>query len=162
MSSPRRPVRPTRVSGRARNGVRQSLDDFIDRELQRSGSVIVGLIIAAVAVVNLWQPVQIWFEQQARIADLDREVAVARATLAEAQADMMRWTDRAYVEAQARERLMFVYPGDISYLVVNDVDAKPAKSDEILGTVQTTTIDWVDAFIQSYAFAANPEQDSKK
>jgi cell division protein FtsB len=141
--------------------VRQSLDDFIDRELQRSGSVIVGLIIAVVAVVNLWQPVQIWFEQQARIADLDREVAAARATLAEAQADMMRWTDRAYVEAQARERLMFVYPGDISYLVVNDVDAKPAKSEEVLGTVQPTDIDWVDAFVQSYAFAARPEQKSK-
>jgi len=161
MSSPRRPERSTRSTGRARNGVRQSLDDFIDRELQRSGSVIVGLIIAVVAVVNLWQPVQIWFEQQARIADLDREVAAARATLAEAQADMMRWTDRAYVEAQARERLMFVYPGDISYLVVNDVDAKPAKSEEVLGTVQPTDIDWVDAFVQSYAFAARPEQKSK-
>ncbi|MBJ7433920.1 MAG: septum formation initiator family protein [Microbacteriaceae bacterium] len=161
MSLPRRPERSTRLSRRARNGVRQSLDDFIDRELQRSGSVIVGLIIAVFAVVNLWQPVQIWFEQQARIADLDREVAAARATLAEAQADMMRWTDRAYVEAQARERLMFVYPGDISYLVVNDVDAKPAKSDEVLGTVQPTDIDWVDAFVQSYAFAARPEQKSK-
>jgi cell division protein FtsB len=161
MSSPRRPERSTRVSGRSRSGVRQSLDDFIDRELQRSGSVIVGLIIVVVAVVNLWQPVQIWFEQQARIAELDREVAAARATLAEAQADMMRWTDRAYVEAQARQRLMFVYPGDISYLVVNDVDAKPAKSDEVLGTVQTTAIDWVDAFVQSYAFAAAPEQGSK-
>jgi cell division protein FtsB len=149
------------VSGRARNGVRQSLDEFIDRELRRSGSVIVGLSIAVVAVVNLWHPVQIWFEQQARIAELDREVTAARATLAEAQADMMRWTDRAYVEAQARERLMFVYPGDISYLVVNDVDVKPAKSDEVLGTVQTTDIDWVDAFVQSFAFAANPEQKSK-
>jgi cell division protein FtsB len=141
--------------------VRQSLDDFIDRELQRSGSVIVGIIIAGVAVVNLWQPVQIWFEQQAKIAELDREVAAARATLAEAQADMMRWTDRAYVEAQARERLMFVYPGDISYLVVNDVDAKPAKSDEVLGSVQITEIDWVDAFVQSYAFASKTEQGSK-
>ena len=161
MSSPRRPARSTRVSGRARNGVRQSLDEFIDRELRRSGSVIVGLSIAVVAVVNLWHPVQIWFEQQARIAELDREVTAARATLAEAQADMMRWTDRAYVEAQARERLMFVYPGDISYLVVNDVDVKPAKSDEVLGTVQTTDIDWVDAFVQSFAFAANPEQKSK-
>ncbi|MSX39623.1 MAG: hypothetical protein F2785_01630 [Actinobacteria bacterium] len=161
MSSPRRPARSTRVSGRARNGVRQSLDEFIDRELRRSGSVIVGLIIAVVAVVNLWHPVQIWFEQQARIAELDREVTAARATLAEAQADMMRWTDRAYVEAQARERLMFVYPGDISYLVVNDVDVKPAKLDEVLGTVQTTDIDWVDAFVQSFAFAANPEQKSK-
>jgi len=44
---------------------------------------------------------------------------------------------------------MFVYPGDISYLVVNDVDAKPAKSDEILGTVQTTTIHWVEPRLSS-------------
>lgn len=161
MSSPRRPARPARRPGRARGGVRQSLDDFIDRELQRSGTVIVGIIVVFVAVVNLWQPVQIWFEQQARMAQLDREVAAARAMLAEAQADMNRWTDRAYVEAQARERLMFVYPGDISYLVVNDVDAKPSKSDKVLGTVQNTTIDWVAAFVQSYAFAAAPEQESK-
>lgn len=56
---------------------------------------------------------------------------------------------------------MFVYPGDISYLVVNDVNVKPAKSDEVLSTVQTTSINWVDAFVQSYAFAADPTQVSK-
>jgi cell division protein FtsB len=158
MTSPRRPSRPPRGSGRTRGGVRQTLDNFIDREIQRSGAIIVGLIIAVAAVVDLSHPVQIWFEQQARLAELDKEVAAARATLAEAKAEVERWSDRAYVEAQARERLMFVYPGDISYLVVNDVDAKPTKSDDVLGTVQRTSIDWVDAFLQSYAFAAQPEQ----
>lgn len=157
MSSPRRPGRPARRSGRARGGVRRTLDNFLDREIQRSGVVIVGAIIAVAAVVDLSHPVQIWFEQQARLAELDKEVASARATLAEAKAELERWSDRAYVEAQARERLMFVYPGDISYLVVNDVNAKPAKSDEVLGTVQRTSIDWVEAFVQSYAFAAKPE-----
>ncbi len=157
MSSPRRPGRPARKSGRARGGVRRTLDNFLDREIQRSGAVIVGVIIAVAAVVDLSHPVQIWFEQQVRLAELDKEVASARATLAEAKAELERWSDRAYVEAQARERLMFVYPGDISYLVVNDVNAKPAKSDEVLGTVQRTSIDWVEAFVQSYAFAAKPE-----
>lgn len=157
MTSPRRPSRPTRVNGRARGGVRQTIDNFLDREIQRSGAIIVSVIIAVAVVVDLSHPVQIWFEQQARLAQLDKEVATARATLAEAQAELERWSDRAYVEAQARERLMFVYPGDISYLVVNDVNTKPAKSDEVLGTVQRTSIDWVEAFIQSYAFAAKPE-----
>ncbi len=161
MSTPRRPGRPTRVSGRARGVVRQGLDEFIDREIQRSGAVIVAIVIAAVAVFDLWQPVQIWFEQQARLADLDKQVSAARATLAEAQADMKRWTDRAYVEAQARQRLMFVYPGDISYLVVNDVSVAPTKPNEVLGTVQTTSVNWVDAFVKSYAFAANPESSTK-
>lgn len=157
MTSPRRPGRPARKSGRARGGVRRTLDNFLDREIQRSGAIIVGVIIAVAAVVDLSHPVQIWFEQQVRLAELDKEVASARATLAEAKAELERWSDRAYVEAQARERLMFVYPGDISYLVVNDVNAKPAKSDEVLGTVQRTSIDWVEAFVQSYAFAAKPE-----
>jgi cell division protein FtsB len=161
MTSPRRPSRPTRRSGRTRGGVRQSLDNFLDREAQRSGAIIVGIIIAVAAVVDLSPPIQIWFEQQARLVELDKEVAAARATLAEAQAEVDRWSDRAYVEAQARERLMFVYPGDISYLVVNDVDAEPTKSDEVLGTVQRTSIDWVEAFVQSYAFAAKPETESE-
>ena len=161
MSSPRRPDRPTRAAGRHRPGVRQGIDNFVDREIQRGGVVVVGLIIAFAAVINLWQPVQIWFEQQARLAELDTQVAAAQATLSEAQADMKRWSDRAYIEAQARQRLMFVYPGDISYLVVNDVNVKPAKSDEVLSTVQTTSINWVDAFLQSYAFAADPLQVSK-
>jgi len=161
MSSPRRPGRPTRGSGRARGGVRRTLDNFLDREIQRSGAVIVGVIIAVAAVVDLSHPVQIWFEQQARLAELDKEVASARANLAEAKAELERWSDRVYVETQARERLMFVYPGDISYLVVNDVNAEPAKSDEVLGTVQQTSIDWLDAFLQSYAFAAQPEQPAK-
>ena len=161
MSSPRRPGRPTRGSGRARGGVRRTLDNFLDREIQRSGAIIVGVIITVAAVVDLSPPVQIWFEQQARLAELDNEVASARATLAEAKAELERWSDRVYVETQARERLMFVYPGDISYLVVNDVNAEPTKSDEVLGTVQRTSIDWVDAFLQSYAFAAQPEQPAK-
>lgn len=161
MSSPRRPGRPTRGSDRARGGVRRTLDNFLDREIQRSGAVIVGVIITVAAVVDLSPPVQIWFEQQARLAELDSEVASARANLAEAKAELERWSDRVYVETQARERLMFVYPGDISYLVVNDVNAEPTKSDEVFGTVQQTSIDWVDAFLQSYAFAAQPEQPAK-
>ena len=158
MSTPRRPGRPTRVSGSPRNGVRQTLDDFISREIQRSGAVVIGVVIAIAAVVDLSPPIQIWFEQQARLAQLEKDVAAARATLAEAQADMKRWSDRAYIEAQARERLMFVYPGDISFLIVNDVEVATAPAEEVSGTIQTTSIDWVDAFIQSYAFAANPEQ----
>jgi hypothetical protein len=115
-------------------------------------------VIAIAAVVDLSPPIQIWFEQQARLAQLEKDVAAARATLAEAQADMKRWSDRAYIEAQARERLMFVYPGDISFLIVNDVEVATAPTEEVSGTIQTTSIDWVDAFVQSYAFAANPEQ----
>lgn len=162
MSTPRRPVVATAVRpnrsvrgprGR-RTRPRWTLNEFIEREIERSGVVITGLIIAGAAFVNLVQPIQIWFEQQLQLSALHAEVSAAKASLVEAQADLARWKDRAYIETQARQRLMYVYPGDISYLIVNDVDVKPAKSNEIVATVQTTDINWVDAFLQSYAFAA--------
>ncbi|MEY4312756.1 MAG: hypothetical protein RLZZ319_265 [Actinomycetota bacterium] len=137
--------------------MRWTLNEFIEREIERSGVVITGIIIAAVALWNLVGPIQIWFEQQLRLSELHAEVSKAKATLVEAQSDLARWKDRAYIETQARQRLMYVYPGDISYLIVNDVDTKPAKSNEVVATIQTTEINWVDAFLQSYAFAATTD-----
>ena len=154
MSSAVRPERAPRGPRVRRSRVRWTLNEFIEREIERSGVVITGVIIAGAALVNLVQPIQIWFEQQLQIADLHTEVSAAKASLVEAQSDLARWKDRAYIETQARQRLMYVYPGDISYLIVNDIDTKPAKSNEVVGTVQTTDINWVDAFLQSYAFAA--------
>lgn len=137
--------------------MRWTLNEFIEREIERSGVVITGIIIAGVALWNLVGPIQIWFEQQLRLGELHSEVSKAKATLIEAQSDLARWKDRAYIETQARQRLMYVYPGDISYLIVNDVDTKPAKSNEVVATIQTTDINWVDAFLQSYAFAATTD-----
>jgi cell division protein FtsB len=151
---PQRGVRPPRQRGASRTRVRWSLNEFIEREIERSGVVITGIIIVIAALVNLVGPIQIWFEQQLRISELHAEVSKAKATLVNAQSDLARWKDRAYIETQARQRLMYVYPGDISYLIVNDVTAKPAKSNEVVATVQATNINWVDAFLESYAFAA--------
>jgi hypothetical protein len=46
--------------------------------------------------------------------------------------DLKRWDDPAYVRAQARNRLYYVMPGEISFLVM---DAEKVNADDLSGTV---------------------------
>lgn len=112
------------------------------------------LAVIIVAVFVLFEPVQIWFQQQIRIAELQAEVAKSTAEVSAMQEDLKRWGDRAYVEAQARQRLLFVYPGDVSYLIVNDITVKESVSVDASAAVRTTDINWVDALVGSYIAAA--------
>lgn len=112
------------------------------------------LAVIIVAVFVLFEPVQIWFQQQIRIAELQAEVAKSTAEVSAMQEDLKRWGDKAYVEAQARQRLLFVYPGDVSYLIVNDITVKESVSVDASAAVRTTDINWVDALVGSYIAAA--------
>lgn len=118
--------------------------------------VVLGVLIAAVYV--LFEPVQIWFQQQVRIGELRAEVTRSQAAVAEMQEDLERWGDRAFVEAQARQRLLFVYPGDVSYLIVNDITVDEGVNVDATAAVKTTDINWVDALVGSYIAAAVPEK----
>lgn len=115
---------------------------------------LVAVVIAILAVVILFEPVSIWFEQRAKIAELEQQVTADTEALAEIQANIERWSDPAYIEAQARQRLLYVYPGDISYLIVNDVTVDEIDRTVAPKTVGTTEINWVDALVGSYAAAA--------
>ncbi|MEN9740398.1 MAG: hypothetical protein RLZ72_664 [Actinomycetota bacterium] len=151
---PKRPAAPTRARRIPRVRVPLSLADLWAKQLERSGMWMAILLIAIVAVLVLFQPVQIWFQQQIRIAELHAEVAKSKAEVSAMKEDLKRWGDRAFVEAQARQRLLFVYPGDVSYLIVNDVTVKDSVTIGASQAVQTTDINWVDALVGSYIAAA--------
>ena len=55
-----------------------------------------------------------------------------------------RWNDPATSDAQARERLYYVYPGEFSYLVIDDTE-RPDHGQTAAGQrrIQTTQVDWM-------------------
>jgi cell division protein FtsB len=79
--------------------------------------VTMGLLVV-LAIFSLAPQVQIWYEQQVQIADLEKQNAETRANLTQMKEDLKRWDDPAYVRAQARDRLYYVMPGEISFLVM--------------------------------------------
>jgi cell division protein FtsB len=124
------------------------------RNLQVSGFTVAVLLLIVAALVVLAPSLRVLVEQQQEIAELERRVAEQQAVVDELQTDIDRWQDPAYIEAQARDRLLYVYPGDVTFLVIDDgltVDADDVApvSDEI----QATRIDWTRALLSSIVTA---------
>jgi hypothetical protein len=83
-------------------------------------------------VFTLAPSVQIWYEQRREIADYKALVEQSKQDLEGMQQERLRWDDEVYIRAQARDRLYFVMPGEVSFLVM---DADGIDISDTSGTV---------------------------
>ncbi|WP_156156056.1 FtsB family cell division protein [Demequina maris] len=79
--------------------------------------VIIGVVVLAAAVVL--PSLRAYFRQQEELASLRAEAVTAQESVDDLTAQVKRWDDPAYVEAQARERIKYVYPGETPYQVLD-------------------------------------------
>ena len=71
--------------------------------------------------------------------------------------EVARWEDPAYIETQARERLYYVLPGDVSYLVVGDAGATVGEEQApVSDEIQTTQTDWMGALLSRSTRPGSP------
>ena len=133
------------------------------RSFRLSGFALTVLLLLVAALVVLAPRFKTLVEQRQQIAQLQEQVDRSQQQLDELDEQVARWSDPAYVEAQARDRLYYVYPGDVSYLVIDDGETQaPADELPISDTIQATRVDWMSAFLSSVYTAglteATPEQ----
>jgi cell division protein FtsB len=133
------------------------------RNFRLSGFALSVLLLVISALVVLAPGLKTFIEQRQQIAAYEQSLIQAQADVDELNSEIDRWSDPAYIEAQARDRLYYVYPGDITFLVIggDDLDLDEGGlpiSDEI----QTTQVDWVRALLSTVYEAglteATPEQ----
>lgn len=89
------------------------------RTASLTGRAAALILVFGVLVLSYSYPLRTWIEQRERISELHAEQARLTADVERLRADVGRWDDPAYVRAQARERLSFVLPGEISYIVID-------------------------------------------
>ncbi|GAB2967317.1 hypothetical protein GCM10027282_00290 [Frigoribacterium salinisoli] len=120
------------------------------RHVRFSGFSALMLVILVLFVVVLAPSLRTLVQQQQQIASLRDEVERQEDDVQELQGDVARWSDPAYIEAQARDRLLYVYPGEYSYLVMGD-DTVPTADDgvPVSDELQTPEVDWVGAMTSS-------------
>ncbi len=120
------------------------------RRLRFSGFAVVGLVVLALGVVVLAPSLRDLIDQQQQIGALERSVATQQQQVTDLQSQLDRWSDPAYIEAQARQRLLFVFPGEYAFLVTNaPVTSAPSTQQQVSGQLQTTQTDWVLALLAS-------------
>lgn len=133
------------------------------QSLNLSAATVSTLAMVVLGVIMLAPPVQIWFTQRQQIADLKAQVAQAKTDLEQMQTERKRWQDPVYIRSQARDRLYYVMPGEVSYLVMDadGVDlsdtsgtvgalmAKKRSVSEISQDILHTKSNWVNGIVQS-------------
>lgn len=78
------------------------------------------VLVATVLVLMFTPLVRAAVDQRLALARAQREVTERTARIEALDSELQRWEDPAYVRKQARERLMFVNPGDTQYIVLDD------------------------------------------
>ena len=116
-------------------------------------------ILAAIFVmlaVTLVPTLRSTLKQRSQISDLRSQLAQQGRTVAALQREQRQWSDPAYVEQQARERLKFVRVGETSYTVI-DAEAAPveAKGPKIAAPARASTAKspWYGELWQSIVIA---------
>ncbi|WP_298583025.1 septum formation initiator family protein [uncultured Kocuria sp.] len=119
-----------------------------------SGRFLV-LTLVAVLIVFLAAPTtKIFLEQRAEIAQLERAIADMEAQKASLEDQVDQWSDETYVKQRARDRLLYVMPGERSYLVVGAEEMDGAVVDSSAAQVEAEKPAWVDALWQSVVASA--------
>lgn len=125
-----------------------------------SVSVILVIVLGTFLVS---QDVQTYLDQRRQITEMEESIKLAEQAVADMQAERDRWQDPVYIRSQARDRLYYVLPGEVSYLVMNadgmdfsdtsgTLGAKLAKkrnADEISLEAKAARENWVDSIVES-------------
>ncbi|WP_405375427.1 MULTISPECIES: septum formation initiator family protein [unclassified Microbacterium] len=111
--------------------------------------IMLGLVVLAALV--LVPTVGTYVEQRQQIAALERSVEATRDEVAALETQREQWKDEAYITAQARERLYYRRPGEVVYLVVNDLPDGFVAPDQapVSDQVEETKTDWMTQLLGS-------------
>jgi cell division protein FtsB len=120
------------------------------RTIRVSGFTVIMLGMLVLAIIVLAPNLRILIEQRQQIAALQAQVDQTETSVGDLTDDVARWADPAYIESQARERLFYVYPGDVSYLVIGSTEEPTtANGLPISDEIQTTQVDWMRTLLAS-------------
>jgi cell division protein FtsB len=91
-------------------------------------AAVLGLVLCAL-VVSAALPLREFLSQRADIRHLQQSQAAARARVAALEEQKARLEDPDYVAALARDRLHFVRPGEVAYVVIAPSAAPATPTD---------------------------------
>ncbi len=155
-SAPKTTTRPVRSSARPTVEERRvDVREWLGR-VRISGFVVIMLGLVVLGTFVLVPTVGTYMDQRQQIQALRSAVQLSQSEVADLQTQRDRWSDPAYIRTQARERLGYTFPGEVVYLIDNDLPASatPQEQDDVSGDVGQTRTDWMAQLVRSLTSSA--------
>lgn len=118
-----------------------------------SGFTVLVASLTILAILILAPTLKIVVEQRQQVADLQAELKQNQSALDALNKQKARWDDPAYIRAQARERLYYVMPGEINFLVINNGEVEEVETEAPTTELRDTDTNWVKGALASILVA---------
>jgi cell division protein FtsB len=142
--------RPPRSPGSKRRPATGELAAWLNG-IRFSGFSLIMIGVLVLAVVVLAPTIAAFAQQRQQIAELRAAVSGQEDEVQRLRDERERWNDETFIMTQARERLYYVMPGEVSYLVIDD-RSEAAKSDataDVSADVTESEGDWMRTLLDS-------------
>lgn len=135
---------------------------ILQRMLKLNGASVSVILVIILGTYLISPDVQSYLNQRRQIVEIEQSIQLAKDAVVDMQAERDRWQDPSYIRSQARDRLYYVLPGEVSYLVMNSdgldfsdtsntlgaVLAQKRSADEISLEVSAAKENWVDSLLE--------------
>lgn len=129
----------------ARQVERREVDERASRPVLTGRAALLAIVLALL-VFTLAVPTRELFAQRAGLAALRDSNAVTATQISALESEKNRLADATYVESLIRERLHYVLPGEVGYVVLAPTDS-PAQS--VTSAAQASDTTWYQRLLTS-------------
>ncbi|HEX6195229.1 MAG TPA: septum formation initiator family protein [Jiangellaceae bacterium] len=106
--------------------------------------------------VSYAYPLRAWYDQHQEREALREETERLEENVEDLEAELRLWDDPEYVRAQARERLAYVMPGEVGFIVAAEPEPEPEMGPDGLPVAPDAT--WYDRLWTSVRAADDPSE----
>jgi cell division protein FtsB len=119
------------------------------RSIRFSGFTVLMFVVVVMFVVIIAPGLRVYVEQRQQLAALHAAVDGRGEENEELTEQIARWSDPAYIKAEARDRLYYVMPGETSFLVIDDQQVPEQTPGQVSDSISTTEVDWLSSLFAS-------------
>ena len=141
---------------------------LLAKSLRLNSSWVSVIAIVVIGSFLISPDVEAFLNQRRQIAEMEESIRLAQEQVEQMQVERDRWQDPVYIRSQARDRLYYVLPGEVSYLVMDSSGmdfsdtsgtvgallADKRIADEISTEIAAANDNWVDSLLESFLRAA--------
>lgn len=141
---------------------------LLAESLRLNSSWVSVIAIVVIGSFLISPDVEAFLNQRRQIAEMEESIRLAQEQVEQMQVERDRWQDPVYIRSQARNRLYYVLPGEVSYLVMDSSGmdfsdtsgtvgallADKRSADEISTEIAAANDNWVDSLLESFLRAA--------
>lgn len=127
--------------------------------IQLSGFAAILLALVVFGALVLVPTVGDYVDMRQQVAQAQQGVEVTADEIAQLQLERDQWHDPAFIQSEARERLFYMNPGEIVYLIQDDLPESDAEEPDVVAAeAEESESDWMGSMLRTVVGAGLAEQ----